>query len=175
MTQVRLVAVSPHEREELEVAFRDFEQHFAELMQLPRVPRPFERDPFAIPGLEVYWLDWQEKRYGFVVLDRVKLPSAKTEGEIGFPQSETTQITRYGVFSEFRNRGLGSAGLPLLEEYAVASERPLTWSCWLINPALSFWERWAQELVRKGWRVEKRPRESPPPAWTYIAWPPEVG
>ena len=175
MIQARLIAVSPHEGEELEAALRDFEQHFAELMQLPRVPRPFERDPFATPGLKVYWLERQGKRFGFVILDRIELAEAKVEVEADLHQVEATQISRYGVFSEFRNRGLGSAGLPLLEEYAIASKRPLTWSCWLINPALRFWERWAQELIRKGWRVEKRPRESSPPARTYIAWPPQVG
>jgi GNAT superfamily N-acetyltransferase len=177
MTQARLVVISPHEREDLEAAVRDFEQHFAELLHLPdgQVPRTFERDPFATPGLEVYWLDWQGKRYGFLVLDRVKLPPAETEGEMGFPQVEATQINRYGVFSEFRNQGLGSAGLPLIEGYAMASRRPLTWSCWLINPALRFWERWVQGLVHQGWRVEKRPRDSSPPARTYIAWSPEPG
>jgi GNAT superfamily N-acetyltransferase len=176
MIQTRLIAVSLHEREDLEAALRDFEQHFAELLQLPdgRVPRPFERDPFATPGLEIYWLDWQGKRYGFLILDRVTLPPAETKVEFDFPQVEATQITRYGVFSEFRNQGLGSAGLPLIEEYAMASRRPLTWSCWLINPALRFWERWVQQLVRKGWHMEKRPRESFPSARTYIAWPPEA-
>jgi GNAT superfamily N-acetyltransferase len=171
MARVRFVPVSPDEREELEAAFRDFEQHFAQLLRPPQVPRPFEGDPFATPGWEVYWLDWEGKPCGFVVLAKVTLPPAKTEDKVG-SQVEATQITRYGIFSGFRNRGLGSAGLPLLEAYALASGRPLTWSCWLMNPALKFWERWAQKLVRAGWRVEKQPRESSPPARIYIAWPP---
>jgi len=172
MTQVELVAVSPHEREHLEAAFRDFEQHFAELLQLSQVPRPFEGDPFAMPGCEVYWLERQGQRFGFVVLDRVKLPGVK--GEAGLPQAEAIQITRYGVFSGLRNRGLGSAGLPMLEEYAVEQRYPLTWSCLFINPALRFWERWVEELVCKGWRVETGPRERPPSGRTYIAWPSEA-
>jgi GNAT superfamily N-acetyltransferase len=173
MAQARLVAVSPHEREELEAAFRDFEQHFAQLLRLPQVPRPFEGDPFAMPGWEVYWLDWEGKHCGFVVLEKVKLPPPRAEGKVG-SQVEATQINRYGIFSGFRNRGLGSAGLPLLEAYAIASGHPLTWSCWLMNPALRFWERWAHELARKGWHVDRHPRESSPPARIYIACPPDV-
>jgi GNAT superfamily N-acetyltransferase len=171
MARVRFVPVSPDEREGLEAAFRDFEQHFAQLLRPPQVLRPFEGDPFAMPGWEIYWLEWEGKPYGFVVLAKVTLPPSRAEDKV-VSQVEATQITYYGIFSGFRNRGLGSAGLPLLEAYALASGHPLTWGCWLMNPALKFWERWAHQLVRKGWHVDKHPRESSPPACLYIAWPP---
>jgi GNAT superfamily N-acetyltransferase len=172
--QARLVPVSVNEREALETAFRDFERHFADLLQLPggQPPRGLDGDPFTTPGREIYWLEWQGQHYGFVLLDRVEVSPAGLQGKAGSARLGAIQITRHSVFPEYRSRGLGSLGLPLLEAYAVASGRPLTWSCWLINPALRFWERWGQELAGKGWHVATRPRDTASAARTYTAWPP---
>jgi len=168
VTPARLVAISSDAREDLEAAFRDWEHHFADLLGFPdgRVPRGLDGDPFATPGREVYWLELHDRPYGFVVLDQVDLPSG------GPAPGGVTQITRYGVFSDHRGRGLGSLGLPLLEAYALASGRPLIWGCLLMNPALHFWERWADDLALRGWRVERQPRESSPAARIYIVWAP---